>query len=85
MIKVTEAELYQIIGELYVSRALTDQALKQQMTQVSEMSKVITRLRAEAENGKLEQPDINNQLRRVSPGDEGQDSRRSDDVPERTD
>lgn len=59
---VTEAELYQIIGELFVARAKTDQLLKQQMEQTFQMSKVIEALRKENEElcGRLEQPDNNN-------------------------
>lgn len=64
--KVTEAELYQIIGELYVARALTDQTCKQMLIQAEEMSKVITGLRQvvmeleDKVNGKLVKPDDNN-------------------------
>ena len=57
---ITEAELYQIIGELYVARALTDRELKQVYAQVSEMSVVIAQLREE--NGKLVESNNNDKL-----------------------
>jgi hypothetical protein len=60
MQNVSESELYQIIGELFVARAKTDSMLKQMFLQADEMSRVITDLRNqldEAKNGKLEQPD----------------------------
>jgi predicted nucleic acid-binding Zn-ribbon protein len=49
---ITESELYQIIGELFVARALTDNELKAAHKQIYEMSQEITRLRSEL-NGEL--------------------------------
>lgn len=51
---ISESELYQIIGELYVARALTDRVLKemtakadQAWIQIDEMANVNTKLREE--------------------------------------
>ena len=62
---VTPAELYQIIGELFVARAQTDALYKQMLVQAGEMSVVINDLRAENEklkealNGQLVKSDRN--------------------------
>ena len=45
----SESELYQIIGELFTARAKIDQLYRNLLSQVDEMSKVISQLRTENE------------------------------------
>jgi hypothetical protein len=55
---ITDTELYQIIGELFVARALTDNELKAAHKQIFEMSQEITRLRM-VQDGELVKPSNN--------------------------
>jgi hypothetical protein len=62
MMDITQEELIQIIGELYVSRGRLKVAYDQAMMQIDEMAKVITQLRAEIANGKLVEPSNNDSV-----------------------
>lgn len=75
---VTESEMYQIIGELYVARAKTDQLLKLALERVEQQDEYINDLREQ--NGKLVQPTDNDAIRRFPSGVQGEGRRRSDDV-----
>jgi len=55
---ITESELYQVIGELFVARAKTDVLYKQALVQIEEMSRVISVLRREIELQNLEKKEL---------------------------
>jgi len=55
-------KLYLAIGELYVSRGELFNEYQMAMKQIEEMSNVITRLRAERDNGKLVKSPDNHEL-----------------------
>jgi len=56
------AILYQIIGELFVARARTEQVYQNLLKQVDEMAELITELRQKlgTQDGQLAKPDDNN-------------------------
>jgi hypothetical protein len=56
---ISAQDMYQAIGELFMSRGKISMEYERAMQQIAEMSTVITQLRQEKDNGKLVEPPHN--------------------------